>query len=205
MFGQYPMLSIRFITLSQQLKKYLTIVAVIVGLSYPFLVYFGMSVLSPQLLIVIILVLLGLRILIMVVTMPSRHRLIWPGITAVALMVAASFIQVNISVKLYPVAISVLLGAAFLFSVFRPPTIIEKIARMTEPDLDQKGVLYTRNVTLMWVLFFMFNAAVSAWTVLYGTLEQWTIYNGIISYCLTGLLFAGEFLVRRLVRVKVKS
>jgi len=198
-------LSIRFITLLQQLKKYMAIAAAIVGLSYPFLVYFGMSVFSPQFLIAVILVLLALRIVFMRATMPARHRLIWPGIVAIAIMGAASFSQASLSVKLYPVAISAFLGAAFLFSVFRPPTIIEKIARITEPELDEKGVLYTRNVTLIWVLFFVFNTTVSAWTVLYGTLEQWTIYNGFISYCLTGLLFAGEFLVRRLVRVKEKS
>ncbi len=76
------------------------------------------------------------------------------------------------------------------------------IARITEPDLDEKGVRYTRKVTIVWIGFFIFNAAIASWTVAYGTLEQWTLYNGLISYCLIGLLLGGEYLVRRKVRVK---
>ena len=32
--------------------------------------------------------------------------------------------------------------------------------------------------------------------VLYGSLELWTLYNGLISYILIGILFLGEFIVR---------
>ncbi|MEH6477990.1 MAG: hypothetical protein V7727_20025 [Sneathiella sp.] len=185
-----------------KLKIGLTAAAITIGLAYPFLVYFGLNTVKPEILIGVVLVLLGVRVLILRRTMPSKNRLIWPAIAAIIFMIAAAFFKASIAVKLYPVGISLMLAAAFLYSVMSPPTAIELIARITEPDLDEKGVQYTRNVTIVWILFFVFNSVVATWTVLYGTVEQWTLYNGLISYCLTGLLFAGEFLVRRTVRAK---
>lgn len=196
------MLLTRFITLSPRIKKFLTVTAVLIGLSYPFLVYFGLSAFSPQVLIAIVLGLLGLRVWIIRKALPLKHQLIWPAIVAILGMGIAALAHVTVAVKLYPVVISVMLGAAFLWSLIKPPTAIELIARIREPDLDAKGVAYTRKVTMVWVGFFVMNAAIATWTVLFGTIAQWTLYNGLISYCLTGILFAGEFMVRRVVRAK---
>jgi len=177
-------------------------IAVAIGLGYPFLVYFGISAFGPEALVMVVLILLGARVLIMRKTLPTEHRLIWPAVVAIVVMAVAAFLHSAVAVKIYPVVISLLLGVAFLWSVLRPPTVIEMIARISEPDLDGKGIQYTRNVTIVWVAFFAVNASIALWTVMYGTLEQWTLYNGLISYCLTGLLFAVEFMVRRFVRAK---
>lgn len=188
--------------LSPKLKKLLTAFVVIVGLSYPFVVYFGLNFFSPKTMILIVLILLGLRILLMRKALTSKHRLIWPSFVALCLMAAGAFLHASVAVKLYPVMISLLLGGAFFWSLFKPPTTIEMIARITEPHLDDKGVLYTRKVTMVWVGFFIVNASIASWTVVYGTLAQWTLYNGFISYCLTGTLLGAEYLVRRVVRAK---
>ncbi len=91
-------------------------------------------------------------------------------------------------------------AAVFGLSLLFPPTIVERIARITEPNLPPGGVVYTRRVTAIWAVFLLFNAVVSAATALWGTLAQWTLWNGLISYLLMGTLFAGELIVRRAVR-----
>jgi len=55
-------------------------------------------------------------------------------------------------------------------------------------------------VTAVWVGFLLVNAAISLWTVLWGSLEQWALWNGLLSYLAMGTLFTAEYLVRRVVR-----
>ncbi|MDP4840293.1 MAG: AMP-binding protein, partial [Alphaproteobacteria bacterium] len=57
-------------------------------------------------------------------------------------------------------------------------------------------MIYTRNVTKVWVGFCLLNAVLSYTTVRSGNLEIWTLYNGVISYGLMGILLGGEFLFR---------
>ena len=78
--------------------------------------------------------------------------------------------------------------------------IIERLARLQEPDLPPEGVRYTRKVTWAWCGFFIVNGGIAAWTALYADLAAWTLYNGCISYLLMGLMFAVEWLCRRRVR-----
>jgi uncharacterized membrane protein len=79
--------------------------------------------------------------------------------------------------------------------------VIERIARMMDPDLPPEGVRYTRRVTWVWVGFFCFNGLLSAALTLWAPLHWWTLYNGLIAYLLMGVLFVGEWLLRRRVRV----
>jgi uncharacterized membrane protein len=77
--------------------------------------------------------------------------------------------------------------------------MIERIARIREPNLPDAAVRYTRIVTEVWCLFFVLNA-VALYTALAADIEVWALYNGVIAYVLMGLLFAGEYLVRRRVQ-----
>jgi 3-hydroxymyristoyl/3-hydroxydecanoyl-(acyl carrier protein) dehydratase len=62
---------------------------------------------------------------------------------------------------------------------------------------------YCRKVTLVWCAFFIFNGGIAAWTIFSGSDMLWSVYNGGISYILTGMLFAGEFIVRKMVQKKI--
>lgn len=108
----------------------------------------------------------------------------------------------DLAALLYPVFMSATLFVAFAVTLFRPPSMIERFARIMEPDLDARGVRYTRKVTMVWVSFFALNGLAAFWTVQRGDLFYWGLYNGLISYLLAGLLFAVEFLVRRRVRAR---
>jgi uncharacterized membrane protein len=75
-------------------------------------------------------------------------------------------------------------------------SMVERIARRKEPNLDKEGVAYTRNVTKVWIGFSLCNAILSLITALYGNLSLWALYNGVISYLLMGSLFIGEYIFR---------
>jgi uncharacterized membrane protein len=89
---------------------------------------------------------------------------------------------------------------AFAETLWNPPSMIERFARVLEPALDANGVAYTRVVTWIWLGYFTLNAGIALWTAMAGSPAQWAIYNGAICYVLAGLLFAGEWLVRQRVR-----
>jgi uncharacterized membrane protein len=73
---------------------------------------------------------------------------------------------------------------------------------MTEPDLPESGVRYTRAVTRLWIGFFIFNGCVALGTAVWASDEVWILYNGVVAYLLMGVLFAGEWLVRGWFRSK---
>ncbi|MGV8996667.1 MAG: hypothetical protein ACOH12_06955 [Parvibaculaceae bacterium] len=114
--------------------------------------------------------------------------------------IVASLFDPELAARLYPVFMNLTMLVAFAVTLRTPPTMIERFARITDPDLDDHGVAYTRKVTWVWIVFFVFNGSVALWTALYGTLWQWGAYNGGISYGLAGLLMGVEYVIRLIVR-----
>ena len=114
--------------------------------------------------------------------------------------IIVSLFDPELAARLYPVFMNLTMLVAFAVTLWKPPTMIERFARISDPDLDDHGVAYTRKVTWVWISFFVFNGSVALWTALYGTLLQWGAYNGGISYGLAGLLMGVEYVIRRIVR-----
>jgi uncharacterized membrane protein len=102
--------------------------------------------------------------------------------------------------RFYPVAVNAGMLLLFGATLLRPPSMIERIARLTEKHLPPEAVRYTRVVTRVWCGFFVVNGAIALATALLADLTLWTLYNGVIAYLLIALLFAGEMVVRRRVR-----
>jgi uncharacterized membrane protein len=100
----------------------------------------------------------------------------------------------------YPVFVSLLFLLWFLHSLLWPPTVVERLARLQDPDLPPRGVAYTRKVTMVWCLFFLGNGLLAAATAWHGDLRLWALYNGGISYVLMGLLMGAELWLRGRVR-----
>ncbi len=98
--------------------------------------------------------------------------------------------------KLYPVLVSFSMASMFVWSIYYPPTLIERFARLTNPNLDDDVVKYTKKVTIVWASFCFLNAAVSSFTIFLDA-KSWTLYNGCISYVLMGFLFILEFSYRK--------
>jgi uncharacterized membrane protein len=98
------------------------------------------------------------------------------------------------------VLISAFMLGLFGLSLIVGPPIIERLARLREPQLPAKAIVYTRQVTIVWCVFFFCNGLLAAALTLWAPLSWWMLYTGLISYGLMGLLFAIEWLIRQRVR-----
>jgi uncharacterized membrane protein len=96
----------------------------------------------------------------------------------------------------YPVLVNGAMFAVFFGSLCRGVPMVERFARLRHADLPPRAVAYTRRVTQIWSAFFACNGLVAAGLSLWAPWDWWTLYNGVISYVLMGLLMAGEWLVR---------
>lgn len=166
---------------------------------FPVFAAVGIHWLGPWPIVAALIVVLSLRIVFpasSAVPMAMTSALI----AVVACEIAVSFYDPELAARLYPVFMNLMMFASFAVTLWKPPSMIERFARITDPDLDAHGVAYTRKVTWVWMGFFMFNGSAAFWTALHGTLVQWSAYNGAISYGLAGVLMAGEYAVRRIVR-----
>lgn len=163
--------------------------------TYPLLVYLGLAHAEPR---ALALLLLGLA-LARFLASRSQQAL---GLALAGLLLAALTAWSNqlLPLKLYPVAVSTALLVLFGLSLWKGPTVVERLARLQEPNLDAHGVAYTRRVTQVWCGFFVLNGSLALATALWGSNATWALYNGLISYGLMGLLMSGEWLVRRRVR-----
>ncbi|HWG79779.1 MAG TPA: hypothetical protein VN681_08400 [Stellaceae bacterium] len=169
------------------------------GLAYPFLVYFGLRVVPPAVIAGGLVGILGVR-LALDRGNDERRRfapLLFGAAVGTLILVVLS---PRAGLKSYPILVSLAFAGLFAYSLWRPPTIIERIARLHQPDLPPAATPYMRNVTRVWLGYFLANAAISAATAMSGDLDLWMLYNGLISYILMGVLFAVEFMVRRHVR-----
>lgn len=169
---------------------------VVAGLLYPFAVYYGMEHLSPRLFALLLGGLWLVRAL-------SQHR--QPGSRWMAAAALGFCVLLGVSgeaalLRWYPVLLSALLLSVFGLSLKFGPPLVERLARIREPELPEVAVHYTRTVTQVWAVFFLFNGLVTAALTLWAPLSWWALYTGLISYGLIGLLFAGEWLVRQRVR-----
>jgi uncharacterized membrane protein len=178
-------------------RSALTAAVTAASIAYPLLVYFGLRHLPDWFFGGALLALLALRWLS---GGAGRRDPFAPVISAAALGSLLLFAIVpELGVKLYPVLVNAVLAAIFAASLLRPPTVIERIARLATTELSPAVSRYLRNVTAAWLGFFLVNGAISTWTVAQGSLEAWALYNGLISYLLIGAMFAGELTVRRFV------
>lgn len=178
-------------------RSSLVAIAAVLGVAFPFLVYFGLQIVPPSVLLAVLLGLVALRL-----ANPSTlHRRLAPALWfAAASLLVFGLITPMIALKAYPLLVSSGMAALFAYSLIAPPSMIERFARLREPDLPESAVPYLRNVTKTWLGFFLLNGAISAWTASLESLELWTLYNGFISYILIGCLFCGEMAMRRLLR-----
>lgn len=107
--------------------------------------------------------------------------------------------EVHVPLLWYPVAVNIALLCVFAFSVLTGHPIVETFARLAlkGKPLPPEAVRYTRKVTWVWILFFLLNGSIAAFTAVKTDAELWTLWNGCLSYVGIGLVAGGEYLVRR--------
>jgi len=120
----------------------------------------------------------------------------WAGPCAALLGVAALLMRSSASLLYYPVLVNAVFLLAFAISLFQSQTLVERLARRLDPALSPEGVRYTRKVTLAWCAFFVVNGSIAWWTTT-QSMSVWALYNGLIAYGAMGVMFGGEWLIRR--------
>lgn len=121
---------------------------------------------------------------------------------AVSFVLAAFFCAVWLlqkpqSMYWYPVWVNLLMLLVFGVSLLGKQSLIERLARLQDPNLPPEAVPYTRRVTQIWCVFFIFNGSIAALLVWLQRFDWWAWYTGIIAYILMGLLLGGEWLYRK--------
>lgn len=180
-----------------KLNRLVNVLAVGMALTFPVAVYFGLQFADPRSLGLLLLAMLLLRHGRSARRFASHIGLAEWAILAGLGGLTGAIIVCNSEplLLLYPAAVSLAMLLLFGRTLLYPPSLVERIARLAEPDLPPAGVRYTRRVTIAWCVFFVVNGSVAASTVFFSR-EWWLLYNGLIAYLAMGLMFAGEWLLR---------
>lgn len=171
------------------------IAIVTVSLAYPPLMYVAMGRFEPRWLSLLLFAIALLRAL------GSREAVwIWSAAGTGVLALLALLGNEALPLKLYPALVNAVLLALFLASLRWPPSIVERLARVQDPQLPAFAILYTRRVTQVWCGFFVLNGSLALATALWASDALWALYNGLLAYLLMGLLHGVEWTIRRRVK-----
>lgn len=88
-------------------------------------------------------------------------------------------------------------GLAFLRSLSGVP-LIEHFARMVKPELSAGELAHCRVWTRIWGIYLLALAAIGLCLARWAPLGVWTVYVGVVSYVLVGVLFAVEYVIRKI-------
>ncbi len=164
-----------------------------ITLLYPLAIWFGRGRIEPRWLAGLLLLAAATRLPSLRISAVAR----WSVAGALLLVGVAVWSNLLLPLKLYPVLINGALLAGFAYSLAVPPSIIERLARLREPDLPVAAIGYTRRVTQVWCGFFVVNGVLALATALWASDALWSLYTGVIAYLLMGTLFGIEYLFRR--------
>lgn len=167
-------------------------------LAWPLLVGFGLAHNGLHWLLPTMALLLLLRLFqVRKKAGPMRGVLQVVALAGIALCTASALLKAHQLLLFYPVVVNLVMLAVFGGSLWSNMPLVERLARLREPELPPAGVRYTRQVTRVWCLFFIVNGSIALFTALHGDMKLWTAWNGVIAYLLMGTLMAAEWLVRR--------
>ncbi|MED7772091.1 hypothetical protein OP491_06230 [Aeromonas dhakensis] len=174
-------------------------------LLYPLAVYWGLTHAGQTLLLLGLLLIFSLRLLPGLLKGRVRFgplpEWLWLGRLLACIGLGLTLLSALFSARhwllYYPLAVSLALLCLFGWSLTRPMSLVERLARLQDPALPAAAIGYTRRVTQVWCGFFVINGALAAFTIWHGDLALWSLYNGFISYLLMGGLMGAEYLVRR--------
>jgi uncharacterized membrane protein len=168
-------------------------------LLYPATIYLGTRWASPRT-IAIVLACLWVPLTVL----PSRRTAKTRGLAGWAVpLIVGLFLGSTIVLNsmwfllLLPVALN--LGFLFLFgyTLLQGPPIVERFARLIDPDLTSAEIEWCRLWTIIWCGFFATNGLVALILSASGRLTDWVSHNGVVSYVLMGMLFSTEYVCRK--------
>ncbi len=177
----------------------LAVVNTILFAGYPVVVYVGLTEWGPRSVALLLLLCVVPGLLIRLATTARAH--LWPvlrvPLTVLATLGLGAVLDDPRMLLAMPVLINCVLFVNFATSLRGEVSIVERFARVQDPDLPPGGPAYCRKVTKVWCGFFVVNGAIAGVLALVGPTSWWALYTGGIAYLLIGLLFTVEFIVRK--------
>jgi uncharacterized membrane protein len=170
----------------------MTVLTTALTLLYPLAIWFGHGHIEPRWLAGLLLLAVLTRLRALKLSVAAR----WWVAGALVLVGCAIWSNLLLPLKLYPVLVNCALLAGFGYSLTTPVSAVERMARLRGEEFGPAAQAYMRGVTQVWCCFFVMNAAIAFALALWASAGLWSLYTGVISYGLMGLLFAVEYLVR---------
>jgi uncharacterized membrane protein len=177
------------------LRYLLSALVVVLLVLYPLVVYLGLAQYGPRVLAYSLLIVASAKLIITKFTQQALGNTAWLLLAAMIACGITLFTGSVLGLKFYPVLVNLVLLGVFSISLWRPPTMIERFARLRQADLSSHAIAYTRKVTWVWCGFFIVNGTMATASVFVSD-QMWAIYNGLVAYGLIALLLGGEYLVR---------
>lgn len=178
--------------------KFLAVLNAVLVAGYPLAVYLGLLHLSSRSfgLLLMLLLVPGLAIK----ARGARREDLWAVARVPLSVLSLVALAALFDDPRFVLALPVLINAALLYnfaSSLRTMPLVERFARMQDPQLGPDQVRYCRSVTRVWCVFFVLNGAVTAALAAFASVSLWALYTGLLAYVLIGLLAAAEYVVRK--------
>lgn len=169
------------------------LIAIVFFIAYPFIVFFGLRKYPPGFLGLLLLAVLAMRFGVLV----RKERQILLPMLVIFLSYSILTMVLNSAQMLlyYPALVNLGLFITFAGSLRHGEPLLLRLVSARGARISEHTPEYLHKLTAVWAGFFVLNGIVSVWT---GTLsmEAWTLYNGMLSYCIVALLIGAELLFR---------
>lgn len=91
-----------------------------------------------------------------------------------------------------PTLINIVLLVVFGSTLGTDTPMIERFARLIDPELNEGQRAWCRLWTIIWCAFFFLNGLLAAIMALWAPLLWWSLYTSLLAYLIMGILFATE-------------
>lgn len=133
------------------MRVLLQVLTALALIAYPVAVYLGLNYLPAGTIALVLCLLLVVRLMLQ---KQKVKTLVLPLLVGIALT-AGSFVAKRSDWLLYyPVVINLTMLALFSYSLYQGPSMIERLARLKEPDLPDEAIGYLKkSPALVWLIY----------------------------------------------------
>lgn len=124
----------------------------------------------------------------------------WTSIILAVMALAVLVTKSELVLKFYPVFMTLVFLIMFGVPLLKGKPIITRFAMMMDPAIathPARGMLERccKGLNIAWCIHILTSMLINTAICFGSTLEVWTIYNTAVSYAVTGVLVAAQFLV----------
>jgi len=132
-----------------------------------------------------------------------------PLILCVIGVISLCFDESPVFIHLYPALAAISYLTIMITSFLFPPPLAYYFIDIFDKSMKTKIPKqifddFCFKASVVWCVFFLVDAIIAVFTVIFYIEHIWVIYNGCITYCLMGLIFVGEFIVLKTIEKKYR-